>query len=310
MIFQSYSGEIFSLLSAILWGLAVVFFKKSGETISPIALNPFKNVLAQFLFFITVLIMGQPLLQPLGPSGSVVFTNGDYFRLIISGVVGIGIADLIFFKSLNILGAGFSAIIDTMYSPSVIIFAFLMLGERLTLIQLAGAGLIIGAILFASFKFQHLSAPPSELRYGIFLGGLALAFMAFGIVLIKPVLNRLPMDFELQMWVAGFRLIPGTLFSLIIFFYVSRKRDLITPFYNRKVWFPLVTSSILGTYLGLSCWLIGMTHTSASIASILNQTATIFILLFAWLFLKEPISWRRIFAVLLAMAGVYLVIVG
>ncbi|MFQ6610209.1 MAG: EamA family transporter [Fidelibacterota bacterium] len=58
------------------------------------------------------------------------------------------------------------------------------------------------------------------------------------------------------------------------------------------------------------CWLIGMTYTSASIASILNQTATIFILLFGWLFLKEPISWRRIFAVLLAMAGVYLVIVG
>ena len=310
MIFQTYLGEIFSLFSAILWGLAVVFFKKSGETISPVALNPFKNVLAQILFLITILIMGEPLLQSFDPQGINGFSLMDYIRLIISGVVGIGIADLIFFKSLNILGAGFSAIIDTMYSPSVIIFAFLMLGERLTLIQLAGAGLIIGAILFASFRFQHLSAPPSELKYGIFLGGIALALMAFGIVLIKPVLNKLPLDYGLQMWVAGFRLIPGTLFSLGIFFYVGRKRDLITPFYNKKVWLPLVISSIFGTYLGLSCWLIGMTHTTASIASILNQTATIFILIFAWIFLKEPISWRRIFAVLMAMSGVMLVITG
>ncbi|NQU68563.1 MAG: DMT family transporter [Candidatus Marinimicrobia bacterium] len=310
MIFQEYYGEIFSLLSAILWALAVILFKKTGESISPIALNPFKNVLAQILFLITILVLGQPILQTFDPTGINGFSSSDYVRLIISGVVGIGIADLLFFKSLNILGAGFSAIVDTMYSPSVIFFAFLMLGERLTFIQVVGAGLVVTAILFASFQFRNLPAPPKEMKYGILLGVLALALMGFGIVLTKPVLNKLPLDFGLQMWVAGFRLLPGTIFSLIVFFYVSRKRDLITPFYNRKVWFPLVGSSVLGTFLGMTCWIIGMTYTTASIASILNQTATIFILLFAWMFLKEPISWRRIIAVILALSGVMLVILG
>ncbi len=310
MLFQNYIGEFFSLISAILWALAVIMFKKTGESISPVALNPFKNVLAQILFFITILVLGEPLLQPFDPMGINGFSYSDYTRLIISGIVGIGIADLIFFKSLNIIGAGFAAIVDTMYSPSVIIFAYFMLGERLTLLQLSGAGLVIAAILFASFRFQHVMASKRELRYGVFLGVLALALMGFGIVLVKPVLNKLPMDFGVQMWVAGFRLLPGAIFSLIIFLWVSRTRDLITPFYNKKIWFPLVGSSILGTFLGLSCWLIGMTFTTASIASILNQTATIFILLFAWIFLKEPISLRRIFAVFMAMCGVTLVILG
>ena len=35
--------------------------------------------------------------------------------------------------------------------------------------------------------------------------------------------------------------------------------------------------SFLGTYVGFAMWVIGMAKTSASIASILNQTSTIFI---------------------------------
>ncbi|MBT3250681.1 MAG: DMT family transporter [Candidatus Marinimicrobia bacterium] len=305
-----YTGEIFSLLSAVFWGLAVVFFKKTGETISPVALNPFKNVLASVLFLITILVVQEPLLQPFDATGVNGFSVEDYVRLILSGIIGIGIADLIFFKSLNILGAGFSAIIDTLYSPSVIFFAFIMLGERLNFIQLLGAMLVVSAVLFASFRLKNIPSDPKELRYGLFLGIAAISMMGFGIVLVKPVLNKLTSSFGQQMWVAGFRLIFGSIFSIIIFAIVQRKRDLIKPFYNKKIWFHLITGSVLGTYIGLACWLIGMTHATASIASILNQTATIFILLFAWLFLKEPMSWRRVFSVVLAMAGVYLVMLG
>ena len=37
-------------------------------------------------------------------------------------------------------------------------------------------------------------------------------------------------------------------------------------------------------------WIIGMAKTTASIASILNQTSTIFIAFFGWLILKEKFS--------------------
>ena len=53
-----------------------------------------------------------------------------------------------------------------------------------------------------------------------------------------------------------------------------------------------------------------MSLTNASTASILNQTATIFILIFARIFLKEPLTKRRVLAILIAMAGAYLVFIG
>jgi drug/metabolite transporter (DMT)-like permease len=60
----------------------------------------------------------------------------------------------------------------------------------------------------------------------------------------------------------------------------------------------------------MSSWIIGMSLTKASTASILNQTATIFILIFAYIFLDEPFTKRRVIAILIAMAGAYLVFIG
>ena len=69
-------------------------------------------------------------------------------------------------------------------------------------------------------------------------------------------------------------------------------------------------AAFFSTYLGISSWIIGMSLTKVSTASILNQTATIFILIFARIFLKEPLTKRRIAAISFALLGVYLVFIG
>ena len=69
-------------------------------------------------------------------------------------------------------------------------------------------------------------------------------------------------------------------------------------------------AAFFSTYLGLSSWIIGMSLTKASTASIFNQTASIFILIFARIFLNEPFTKRRMFAIVIAMVGTYLVFIG
>ena len=91
MIFP-YTGEVFSLASAVFWALAVVFLKRVGEKIHPIGVNLFKNCLGAILLAITLLVFGEPLLYPIGG----IFTNEDYLRMIASGIIGMGIADIIF----------------------------------------------------------------------------------------------------------------------------------------------------------------------------------------------------------------------
>ena len=54
---MQYLGEILSVVAAILWAFAVILFKKSGESVHPIALNLFKNIFAMALFIATILIL-------------------------------------------------------------------------------------------------------------------------------------------------------------------------------------------------------------------------------------------------------------
>ena len=77
-----YLGEICSLAAAILWALAIVLFKKSGEHVHPIALNTFKNVLAALLYLPTIYLAGGTLVEP--------FPAGDYWLLAASVVPGLG----------------------------------------------------------------------------------------------------------------------------------------------------------------------------------------------------------------------------
>jgi len=293
-----------SLCSAIFWALAVVMMKKVVEKVHPVAINLFKNTLGAILIVLTLYIIGEPLINP----GFI--AREDYIRLIISGIIGIGLADIIFLHSLNIIGAGISALVDTVYSPFVIFFAYFLLGEQLSVIQFLGGVLIIGAILFASEKLQNIPVDRSRLKYGIMLSIIAIAMMAFSIVLVKPVLNKFQGDVGKQLWFAGFRLLPGLIIPLIIFICKSRGTDLISPFKDKNIWSYLLMAAFFSTYLGISCWIIGMSLTKASSASILNQTATIFILIFARIFLHEPFTKRRMFAIVIAMVGSSLVFIG
>ena len=59
--------------------------------------------------------------------------------------------------------------------------------------------------------------------------------------------------------------------------FMIKKKEIILQLSNKKIWPIILLGSFLGTYVGFAMWVIGMAKTSTSIASILNQTSTIFI---------------------------------
>ena len=67
-------GQILALLTAVIWAVAVILFKKSGETFHPLGLNIFKNVLAAALFLPTMWLMGESLFRPV-PMEAVSYTH-------------------------------------------------------------------------------------------------------------------------------------------------------------------------------------------------------------------------------------------
>ena len=64
-----HSGEFYSALCAVLWAIAVVLFRKSGEHVPPVALNLFKGVFGLLMFLPTMAVLGLPF-APDGTTGS------------------------------------------------------------------------------------------------------------------------------------------------------------------------------------------------------------------------------------------------
>ena len=75
-------------------------------------------------------------------------------------------------------------------------------------------------------------------------------------------------------------------------------------FSSPQPWGTISLASFLGAYLALILWLAGYKLIDASVASILNETNVVFIVLFAWLILGEWINRRKLIGMFLTMAGV------
>jgi drug/metabolite transporter (DMT)-like permease len=292
-----YIGEALSLLTAVVWAVAVILFKKSGEHVHPLALNLFKDVLALVLFVPTIYVLGGTLFRD-APAW-------HYGLLLASGALGIGAGDTLFFKSLNHLGASLTAVVDCLYSPFVILLSLAFLKESLSALQLAGAAAVVSAVLVASLGERDGPLSRRDLALGIIYGVLAHAAMAVGIVMVKPLLEVSPL-----LWVTEVRIVGGVAALALAVAFIPRRRAVLASLAAGGRWGYTIAGSLVGAYLAMVLWLAGMKFAPASVSSALNQTSNVFVFLFAALFLREPLTWRRFFALALGLAGAYFVSFG
>ncbi len=289
-------GELYALISAVVWAFAVILIKKSGETVPPFALNLYRAFISLVLVLLTMLAVREPLV-----SGAPI---RDYLVLFLSGIIGIAISDTLFHRSLNAVGAGITAIVDCLYSPFVVIIAYFALGERFGPWQVFGMVVIIASVVVAARHEPPPGRTRRQLVVGVMWGVLAMFTLAVGIVIAKPVLNRSPV-----FWATAMRLIGCVAVMLPIGLVTRGRRDIIRAFTPSVSW-RFTLSGVIVAYIALVIWIAGMKYTQAGIAAILNQTNTVYVLLFASLFLHEPFTRRKLASAGLAVAGILMVTMG
>jgi drug/metabolite transporter (DMT)-like permease len=283
-------GKILSLSCAVLWATAVLFFRKAGERVSPITLNLIKNAVAVVLFSLTLPLLGVALFAELA--------TWKWIVVGASGVLGIALGDALFFAALNRLGAGLTAIVDCSYSPTLILLSALFLGEPLTLELALGAVLVVGGLLLVFSPKQTTTIDRKQLISGFLCGFFGIVAMAASLVMVKPILTEVSV-----MWVIWWRMMWGFL-GLVIWIALHPARKKIWCGLKKELpWKVVLIGSVMGGYLATIVWLFGMRYTEVSVASVLNQLSTLFIILFAALFLAEPLNRRKISAALLGFSG-------
>lgn len=286
-----------------MWATGVVLLRRSGESVPPLALNLFKNTFGVLLFLITLPILGVALIPDV--------PQLDWILLIVSGLLGLGIGDTMLLAGLNRLGASRMAIAECFYGPFVALGALAHpdLDESWGYPLFLGLALVAFGIFLASrsdstAEEDTISSRDKLIGFSFAIGSVAI--MAIGVVIAKPVLERN------DVWWCTLVRFVGGLGLLYPMGFVGRKTrgEVLAVLRPSKIWKQLIPTAFIATYLAMILLFTGLKYTTATRASVMNQTSTFFILIFAWIFLKEPLSWRRTVAILFGFGGAMVVILG
>ena len=127
-------GILCGILSALTYALMVIFNKKA-ESITGL-----ENSMLQLVVSFVVVALFTLLKQ----GAAISFTMQSVFPILLLGIVNTGVGCYLYFSSIQKLQAQSVAIFGYLEPLSALFFSAIILHERLTLSQLAGAALILG----------------------------------------------------------------------------------------------------------------------------------------------------------------------
>jgi len=288
-------GDLYAVITAVCWSSAVILFDISTKNFTAIQLNVLKNFIGVFGFILTIILFSIP-----SPN----FSQQDIFTLALSGFLGILIADGLFLESLRRLGSGISAVVSTIYTPTVFIIAFILFNETIKLHSYIGGVLVLGGITISVFQ-PLKTIKRRDLYIGILFGIMANILTAYSVLIIKPIMKN-----NSVIYVALYRFSTGFIFGILINILKSGIKQVIQKFKQGLANQYVILGAFLGTYLSVIFWLAGYKYTLAGRAAIYNQLSTVFIIILARVFLKEPMTSKKIIGVSLAIFGAMIVSVS
>ena len=283
-------GEICALLAPMAWAVALILFKRT-EGAPPLALNLFKNTFGVVLLSATMVALG--IAVPTDRSVE------DWARVIGSGVLGLAVADTFLFEGLKRIGAARFALVDTTYAPMIVLLSWVLFGEAPTTAIVGGGAAVVVGVTVASVDPRDLKfSGGREIAIGMVSAFLAVLGTATAVLIAKPVLVN--SDLIEITWT---RLTAGLTAMILWAAATGKLREATTAFRPGTDWKTLVPASFFGTYLSLIFWLGGYKWAPAAVAAVLNQLATVYILVLARVFLRERIAPRQAVGSLVAATG-------
>ena len=284
-------GELFAISSALIWALAVILFRRSGETLPAFELNLFKNFFGLILLIPTILLVNGFTLPGYSPT--------ELFLVFMSGLLGIAVADTWYLKALNMMGASRTGIVSSLFSPFVIFLSAIFLGERLVSWQWLGFILVMSGVLLVTWRSHRSVVDTADVKKGAMYGVGAVFMMAAGVVMVKEILETQPF-----LWTVELRIAGGICGMLVYMLLTAKWQSVKRNFSQPQPWGTVMFASFLGSYFALILWLLGYKLIDASVASVLNETNVAFIVFLAWLMLGEQINRRKLAGLALTIGGV------
>jgi len=298
-MFQSHLGEMAALACAICWTITSVAFEFAGKKVGSISVNLLRLVIA-FLLVSIYNLFSRGMILPIDATGS------TWLWLTFSGIIGFVIGDLFLFQAFVEVGSRISMLIMSVVPPITAIVGFLLLGERITALGMAGMIITIAGIALVILtknpedKKVKLSHPVKGLTYA-FIGALG---QAFGLVFSKFGMGSYDPFAATQI-----RIIAAIIgFSIVIT--VSKNWDkLFVALKDKRAMKYITIGSLFGPFVGVSLSLLAVQHASTGIVSTITSITPILIIPISIIAFKEKVLPREILGAIVTLVGISLLFI-
>ncbi|HEX2969756.1 MAG TPA: DMT family transporter [Bacteroidales bacterium] len=293
---SAHSGEFSALLVAIFWTVSALAFESASNRLGSVAVNILRLIVGFiFLSALTLVLRGNPL-----PTDA---SNDNWLWLTLSGLIGFVFGDLFLFKSYTVIGSRFSMLIMTLVPPLTALFGWIIMGERLTLLNYLGMTLTFSGIFIAIFsrgegseRFKMKLAPIGVLyAFGGAVG------QALGLVMSKFGMK----DYD-PFAATQIRIIAGIAGFTFLVTILRRWSSVRAALGNLKGMKSLTVGAFFGPFLGVSFSLLSVKYTKTGIASTIMALTPVFILLPATTLYKEKVTASELAGAIISVAGVAL----
>lgn len=288
-------GVASGLLAAGVWAFASILYVK--VPISAAAIATWKNILATGCLLLAVIVTSLV-------SGTDVFTASveQWGFLFLSGVIGLGLADIAYFRSIQILGARRGVTLALLTPVLTAVLANRSLKESLSITQWLAivttlAGLMI--VLRERSADDASEANPGSTKWGVACALIAVGLTAVGAVFMKHGVEELG-----SVEATFIRLLSASSVGIVISACSGHRQEYRKLHQDPQALRNLTAAALIGTVMGVWLMLSCFKLTPTGIASTLTSTTPLFAIAVGRIWYKQKITWPGAIGAMVALAGV------
>lgn len=282
---------LLALTANLFFSSASMVFSIYSRRFSPAWINQFKIAVALVCFIIAAFVIG---FTPITPNA--------IGLLVLSGVIGLCIGDMLLFKAFATLGAARSLLLFSFQPLLLGIYGWFFLGQGISVGQLSAVGCMVACLLVFVFERNRQIGQWDFKSFSWAFAGIFLD--AVGVMLTRSAYEMTPEIGSMQVNVirtlgalAAFLVInPKSYFGIWQDFVVMRKRE-------KSM---LIISCICGTFVSLSLYLTALKYAHVASLTAVAITGPVWVSILECLWERKLPNKYLIVAFLFFLAGFYL----
>ena len=291
---MSHLGETAAVVTAFCWALTALAFAAAGRRIGSLVVNLLRLLMGlAFLCALEWARRGLPL-----PSDATAHAWG---WLSLSGLLGFVFGDLCLFRAFVDLGPRLSTLVMSTSPIFTAVTGYLLLGERLTVLDLCGMALTLAGVGWAVLERRAPSAHVPRPLAGALLALGGSIGQALGLVTSKLGMGSYDAFAATQI-----RVIAGIAGFTLIFAGTRRFGHVRRAFADRAAIGQTALGAFFGPFLGVSFSLLAVQNAPAGVAATIMATTPVVVIPFVIVVHRERVGARGLLGAVLAVAGVAL----